>query len=65
MFGERIPKKDGKHIEIWHSLEVLHFGPFGLSTTTKCSTMSNGMSLRSSTISGMNSSFMPRWLGNE
>ena len=43
---------------------VLHFGLFGLSAMTKCSTMNNATSLRSNTLSGMNSSSSPRQHGN-
>jgi hypothetical protein len=41
-------------------LERSHYGPFGLSVMTKCSTADNGMNLRLSNAFGMNSLSTPR-----
>ena len=46
------------------TLEVSHFGPFGLNATTRVLTKNNGTSLKSSTRFGMNSSSNPKWLGS-
>jgi hypothetical protein len=41
-------------------LKGSHYGPFGLSVMTKCSTADNDIYLRSSNAFGMNSLSMPR-----
>ena len=66
MFGERIHKRYGKMIKIWHLLSrVSFFGSFGLSVVIKCLTMLIGMRPRSSTTYGMNSFLTPKRCGKE
>ena len=63
--GKGYLRNTAKRLNFGTSLGVSRSGPYGLSSMTKCSTMNNGTSLRSSTAFGMISSFMPRRLGNE
>ena len=43
LFGERIPKKYGKAIKIWHLLRDILCGPFGSNGMTRYLTKLNGM----------------------
>ena len=55
LFGERIPKKFSKKKNQNLTLSMWYYAldHFGLSATTKCSIMDNGMNLRSNIGSGM------------
>lgn len=53
-----------KNSQYGTSLEALYRGPIELSVMTKCSILNTCMNQRSSTAFGMNSSSLPRRLGN-
>ena len=57
------PKSLVKKLKYGTSSGMLHVGPFGSNTMTKCSIKNNGMKLRSSNGFGMTSLSTPKWLG--
>ena len=63
--GKEFPKSMAKWSKFGTSLGAPRFGPFGLNVMIKCSIMSNGTSLRSSSGSWMSLSSTPKRRGNE
>ena len=63
--GKEFPKSMAKKSKHGTSLKALRSGPLGSNIMTKCLTMNNGMSLRSSNGFGTSLSFMPKRHGNK